>query len=50
MHLLTLYPNFAYSDDDFKLTVLMTNEYVKSIAKFIWECFNIRCRNMYITV
>ncbi len=31
----TLYPNFDYSDDGFKLTVLISNEYVKSIAKFI---------------
>ncbi len=48
--LFTLYPNFDYSDDDFKLTVLMSNEYVKSTTKFIWECFNIRRRNMYIMV
>ncbi len=48
--LFTLYPNFDYSDDDFKLTVLMSNEYVKSTAKLIWECFNIRRRNMYFTV
>ncbi len=48
--LFTLYPNFDYSNGEFKLTVLMSNEYVKSIAKFIWECFNIRCRHMYITV
>ncbi len=41
-----LYPNFDYSDDDFKLTVLISNEYVKSTAKFIWECFNVRYRNM----
>ncbi len=46
----TLYPNFDYSADDFKLTVLMSNEYVISTNKFIWECFNIRCRNMYIMV
>ncbi len=45
-----LYPNFDYSDDDFKLIVLMSNEYIKSTAKFIWECFNIRRRNMYIMV
>ncbi len=25
--LFTLYPNFDYNDDDFKLTVLMSNEY-----------------------
>ncbi len=48
--LFTLYPNFNYSDDEFKLTVLMSNEYVKSTAKFIWEGFNIRCRHMYIMV
>ncbi len=48
--LFTLYPHFDYSDDDFKLTVLMSNEYVKSTAEFIWECFNIRHRNMYFTV
>ncbi len=48
--LFTLYPKFDYSDDDFKLTVLMSNDYVKSTAKFIWECFNIRCRNMYFMV
>ncbi len=48
--LFTLYPSFDYSDDDFKLTVLMSNEYVKSTAKFIWECFNIRHRNMYFMV
>ncbi len=48
--LFTLYPNFDYSDDNFKLTVLMSNKYVKSTAKFIWECFNIRLRNMYIMV
>ncbi len=38
--LFTLYRTFDYSDE-FKLTVLMSNEYVKSTAKFIWECFNI---------
>ncbi len=48
--LFTLYRNFDYSDDDCKLTVLMSNEYVKFTAKFIWECFNMRHRNMYITV
>ncbi len=48
--LFTLYPNLYYSDDEFKLIVLMSNEYVKSTAKFIWECFNIRRSNMYITV
>ncbi len=48
--LFTLYPNFDYSDDKFKLTVLMSNEYVKSNAKFIWGCFNIRHRNMYTMV
>ncbi len=37
-------------DDDFKLIVLMSNVYIKSTAKFIRECFNIRCRNMYIMV
>ncbi len=46
----TLYPNFDYIDDDFKLTILVSNEYVKSTAKFIWEYFNIRCRNMYVTL
>ncbi len=48
--LFTIYPNFDYIDDDFKLTVLMSNEYVKFTFKFIWECFNIRHRNMYFTV
>ncbi len=48
--LFTLDSNFDYSDDDFKLTVLMSNEYIKSIAKLIWECFNIRRRNMYFMV
>ncbi len=48
--LFRLYPNFDYGDDDFKLTVLLSNEYVKSTAKFNWECFNIRCRNMYFTL
>ncbi len=33
--LFTLYHNFDYSDDDFKLTVLISNDYVKSTAKFI---------------
>ncbi len=47
--LFTLYPNFDYNDDDFKLIVLMSNEYVKSTATFIWECFNIGHRYMYIT-
>ncbi len=42
--------NFDYSDSDFQLTVLMSNDYVKSTAKFIWECFNIRHRHMYIMV
>ncbi len=28
---LTWIPNFDYSDDDFKLTVLMSNEYVKPL-------------------
>ncbi len=32
--LFTLYPDFDYSDDDFKLTVLISNEYVKSTAKY----------------
>ncbi len=49
-NLFTLYPNFDYSDDGFKLTVLISNEYVKSTAKFIWGYFNIRRRNMYIMV
>ncbi len=48
--LFTLYPYFDYSDDDFMLTVLMSNKYVKSTAKFIWECFNISRRNTYFKV
>ncbi len=36
--LFTLYPNFDYSDDEFKLTVLMSNEYVKSTAN---SCGNV---------
>ncbi len=48
--LFTLYPKFDYSDHDFKLIVLMLNDYVKSTAKLIWECFNIRRRNMYFMV
>ncbi len=40
--LFILYPNFDYSDDEFKLTVLMSNEYVKSTAKFIWECYKMQ--------
>ncbi len=34
--------NNDFNDDDIKLTVLMSNDYVKSITKFIRECFNIR--------
>ncbi len=33
--LFTLYPNFDYSDEECKLTVLMSNEFVKFTAKFI---------------
>ncbi len=32
--LFTLYTNFDYNDDEFKLTVLTSNEYFKSTAKF----------------
>ncbi len=48
--LFTLYANFDYSEDYFKLTLLMSNEYFRSTAKFIWEYLNIRCRNMYFKV
>ncbi len=48
--LLTLYHNFYYSDDDFKFIVLMSNECVKSTAKFILGIFNIKHRKMYIMV
>ncbi len=48
--LFTLYTNFDSSDDEFKLTLLMSNEYGKSTAKFIWECFIMKHRHMYIMV
>ncbi len=29
LSMVIIYPNFDYSDDEFNLTVLMSNEYVK---------------------
>ena len=42
------YPNFDYSNEGTKLTILMSSEYVKSTAKFIFECFDLRRKTMYI--
>ena len=47
-HLYIKYPDFNHKTDSEKLTILMTSHLVKHTAAFIWRCFDLRRKSVFI--
>ena len=49
LNLCNMHPDFNHCTDGQKLTTLMSSEYVKATAKFIWQCYDLRRKTLYVT-